>query len=120
MRQVPIVPFHRLNFPQRCCPASQTSDIAAQAVRPADPLWPFVSAHVALRHTLSIRPLLQLITDINDSSPCKAFTEEHVKSRPFVLPPSFLFCNAASLHPIKAKRSSVGKLKIRVACSIFS
>ena len=52
----------------------------------------------------------QLITDIKDTSPCKALTEEHVKSRPFVLPPSIRFCSAASPQPISAYRSS-GKTK---------
>ena len=68
-----------------------------------------VSAHVALRHTLSIRLLLQLITEIKDSSPCKALTEENVKGGPLVVLPSILFCNAASSHPMKANRSLRGE-----------
>ena len=40
-----------------------------------------VSAQVALRHTLSIRPLLKLLNHIVDSSPCRTFTEEHVKKK---------------------------------------
>ena len=103
IHKVPIVPFHR---------------VEAQTVHLPDPQW-LSSQHTWHYDTLGLfGHSSQLITDIRDSSPCKALTEEHVKSRPVVLPPSIRFCSAASPHPISADRSSAGKLKIRMACPL--
>ena len=65
MHQVPIVPFHR---------------VEAQTVHLPDPQW-LSSQHTWHYDTLGLfGHSSQLITDIRDSSPCEALTEEHVQS----------------------------------------
>lgn len=58
-------------------------------------------------------PLLQVIAGISDSSPCSAFSEEEVKRTACVLYPSILFRSAAFLQPVSASSSPLGKPRIQ-------
>ena len=100
--QVPAVQIHRVSSQELCYSSSLNTYIAVRTS--SSSTVPRISAQVPLRHTLPLRPLLQLITDVSASSPCKAFSDEHVRRSSLVLPPFIFFCSAAS--PIQPKPSA--------------